>query len=114
MLPTIPLSSSVAVLDRSSKASCDVRVGDVCVFRNANPSRVDSYVCKRVGRKDNKGKVWLLGDNPGNSADSRVYGWVEERLWEGRVVGYFTWRGGWTKVERGGKKERGRGSKDGI
>lgn len=33
------------------------------------------------------GNVWLLGDNPSNSNDSRSYGPVPLNLLQGRVIG---------------------------
>ena len=33
------------------------------------------------------GSVWLLGDNPSNSNDSRSYGPVPLKLLQGRVIG---------------------------
>ena len=35
-------------------------------------------------------EVWLAGDNPSNSTDSRSYGSVSESLLKGRVIGKFT------------------------
>lgn len=54
----------------------NLKEGDVLIFE-----REDLYVIKRVGEiyKDEKGKVlaiYFLGDNPPQSYDSRVYGFI--------------------------------------
>lgn len=33
------------------------------------------------------GKVYVVGDNPANSTDSRSFGWIDTNLLRGRVVG---------------------------
>ena len=55
---------------------CRVRVGDVVVAKPYSCN--DRLVIKRVHRIDN-GYYYLLGDNAGESYDSRNYGWVSKK-----------------------------------
>lgn len=60
-----------------------VRVGDVVVARR--PDRPGLLVVKRVARRE-PGGWWLVGDNPGASDDSRLFGPVPEAGVLGRVL----------------------------
>lgn len=65
-----------------------VRVGDVVVLEP--PGRPGLLVVKRVARVGPLG-VWVLGDAPEASTDSRHFGWVREVdarvLWRARPWG---------------------------
>jgi nickel-type superoxide dismutase maturation protease len=60
------------------------RVGDVVLVRR--PDRPDLLVVKRVRAVLGDGRVWLAGDNPGASDDSRLFGAVPLAGVQGRVV----------------------------
>jgi nickel-type superoxide dismutase maturation protease len=79
MVPALHHGDCV-VLRRGSR----VRVGDVVVVRR--PDRPDLVVVKRVREVLSDGRLWLAGDNPSASDDSRVFGAVEPDAVEGRVV----------------------------
>ncbi len=87
MLPTFNTVGDVVIVDRLSSTR-NVRKGDVVVSKSpANPGQ---DVCKRIAGLPGDsmmvgtfpwrgrvivppGHVWLLGDNPWNSSDSRKY-----------------------------------------
>ena len=60
------------------------RVGDVVVVRR--PDRPELVVVKRVREVLSDGRLWLAGDNPSASDDSRVFGAVEPSAVSGRVL----------------------------
>jgi nickel-type superoxide dismutase maturation protease len=60
------------------------RVGDVVVL--PRPDRPDLLVVKRVREVLSDGRLWLAGDNPGSSDDSRLFGAVSTAGIVGRVV----------------------------
>jgi nickel-type superoxide dismutase maturation protease len=60
------------------------RVGDVVVLRR--PDRPELVVVKRVREVLTDGRLWLAGDNPGESDDSRAFGAVAPSAVEGRVL----------------------------
>ena len=51
-----------------------------------HPQRNELRLIKRLSRVDGKG-LWLLGDNPAESTDSRQLGAVPANLLIGEVVG---------------------------
>jgi nickel-type superoxide dismutase maturation protease len=57
-------------------------VGDVVLF--VHPIQSDVRAIKRVAEVRESG-LWLLGDNPPSSSDSRTYGVVPDRKLLGRV-----------------------------
>ena len=69
---------------RPGKHGPRARVGDVVVVRR--PDRPELVVVKRVGDVRADGRLWLIGDNPAASDDSRVFGAVPPAAVEGRVV----------------------------
>jgi nickel-type superoxide dismutase maturation protease len=77
------LRSGDCVLARRGRRA---RVGDVVLVRR--PDRDDLVVVKRVREVLSDGRVWLAGDNPASSDDSRVFGAVVPD----RVVGRVIWR----------------------
>jgi nickel-type superoxide dismutase maturation protease len=59
------------------------RVGDIVVFRD--PQRATDFTIKRVARRFAGGDLYVLGDNPNVSRDSRIFGAVPRALVIGRV-----------------------------
>jgi nickel-type superoxide dismutase maturation protease len=68
------------VIRRGSRA----RIGDVVLARR--PDRISLLVVKRVREVLSDGDVWLAGDNPAASDDSRLFGPVSRDAIEGRVL----------------------------
>jgi len=60
-----------------------IRVGQVVAARD--PRQPDRILVKRAVERSREG-WWLLGDNPAESTDSRVFGPVPDRLVLGRVL----------------------------
>jgi nickel-type superoxide dismutase maturation protease len=60
------------------------RAGDVVLVRR--PDRPDLLIVKRVQEVHPDGRLWLTGDNPSASDDSRLFGAVEPAAVEGRVA----------------------------
>ncbi len=58
-----------------------VKAGDIVVFRFQ-----EEELIKRVEKLDGK-KVFLSGDNPSDSLDSRSFGFVERKDIVGKVIG---------------------------
>ena len=97
MKPTMNESGDVLLVDKTCNAPWPftgrISTGDIVVARS--PINAKTLICKRVkamegernrqGRLMTAGQVWLEGDNPLNSTDSRDYGPVPEALIEGRV-----------------------------
>lgn len=95
MLPTFNMAGDIVLMDRISPRLGRIRVGDVVICKS--PTHPHQTVCKRVAALEDekapgfrqavvpKGHMWLLGDNPDNSTDSRVYGPVPTSMVKGRV-----------------------------
>ena len=79
MLPTLHPGDCVVVRRRAR-----VRQGDVVVLRR--PDRPVLLVVKRVREVLSDGSLWVGGDNPAASDDSRVFGAVPPACVEGRVL----------------------------
>jgi nickel-type superoxide dismutase maturation protease len=60
------------------------RIGDVVVVRR--PDRPDLQIVKRVRSVLSDGSLWLAGDNPAESDDSRLFGAVPPAYVVGRVL----------------------------
>jgi len=104
MFPTFSGKGDVVVVDAFSKWTGNIRKGDVIIcVRPVNPNesiikRVagveDEYVLVYPDREHAdlrrvlvpRGHVWIQGDNPTHSLDSRQYGPVPLALVRGRVV----------------------------
>ena len=102
MLPTFNASGDIVLLDRFSPRFLNkLERGDVVVARS--PTSVRQTICKRIRATEGdrvrtggpfretlvtipKGHIWLEGDNPNNSTDSRHYGPIPSALVLGRVV----------------------------
>jgi len=105
MLPTLEESGSLVIEERISSYYGNFRNGDIVIAKPPYDSQVT--VCKRIcamggervtcsGEDSSKtktkefvvpdGHVWLEGDNPKNSRDSRSYGAVPLGLLHGKVI----------------------------
>lgn len=115
MLPTFSATGDVLVVERLSTRFQKIKQGDVVMALSPENPRL--IVCKRVlglegeevvvmPTKGNgfvqhvkvpKGHVWLQGDNPSNSTDSRHYGPVPYGLLTGKVC-FRVWPpNGWAR-----------------
>lgn len=93
MLPTLSASGDIVLMERISPRLGKIKVGDVVISKS--PTEAGQTVCKRVAATEGesvgggavvpRGHVWLLGDNPNNSTDSRYYGAVPAAMIQGRV-----------------------------
>lgn len=79
MLPTIKDGEAVLV-DRNA----EIAVGDIVIAKH--PIEQNSEVAKRVERINEQGNYFLVGDNLGDSNDSRHYGAVTKEYIKGKVV----------------------------
>ncbi len=79
MEPTLSAGDRVVVVRRRP------RVGDVVAVRQ--PADESRLVVKRVTERAGD-SLWLLGDNPARSTDSRQWGWVGRH----RVAGVVLYR----------------------
>ncbi len=61
-----------------------LRVGDVVVARR--PDRPELEIIKRIQAIDGNGAIFLVGDNPSSSTDSRQFGAVPREQIVARVV----------------------------
>ena len=88
MQPTLQPGDRVLVRHLGSNPT--LRVGSVLV--TWHPQRTNLRLIKRLNRLDSTG-LWLLGDNPAESTDSRQLGPVATSLLIGEVVGRLPSRG---------------------
>lgn len=58
-----------------------LEVGDIVVVRHDGKDKI-----KRVAQLKESQEVYLLGDNPSSSEDSRSFGWLSSRTVKGKVV----------------------------
>lgn len=63
-----------------------LRVGDVVVARR--PDRPELEIIKRIQAIDGNGAIFLVGDNPSSSTDSRQFGAVPRE----QIVARVRWR----------------------
>jgi nickel-type superoxide dismutase maturation protease len=75
MLPTLRPGQLVIVGERTT-----LRVGDIVMIFHDGIEKI-----KRVARLD-AGRVYVLGDNPHASTDSREFGWIGAELVVGKVL----------------------------
>ena len=84
MAPRLP--SGALVIARPIDATTPLRVGDVVVARR--PDRRELEIIKRIQAIDSNGAIFLVGDNPSSSTDSRQFGAVPR----GQIVARVRWR----------------------
>ena len=83
MEPTLPAGSRVVAVPYQTGQQ--LRVGDVVLARR--PDRPDVEMIKRVAAADGD-RLVLLGDNPAQSTDSRLFGPVVRSA----VIAVIRWR----------------------
>lgn len=76
MLPTLR-PGQVVVFTRGRKPT----VGDIVMISHDGLEKI-----KRIARQEH-GRVYVLGDNPAASTDSRTFGWIGEE----HIAGVLQW-----------------------
>lgn len=84
MAPRLP--SGALVVARPIDGMTPLRIGDVVVARR--PDRPELEIIKRIQAIDGDGAIFLVGDNPSSSTDSRQFGAVPRE----RIVARVRWR----------------------
>jgi nickel-type superoxide dismutase maturation protease len=84
MAPRLPSGSLIVA--RPIDEGMRLRVGDVVVARR--PDRPDLEIVKRIRGIDVDGAIFLAGDNPAASTDSRQFGAVMRQ----QIVARVGWR----------------------
>jgi nickel-type superoxide dismutase maturation protease len=84
MAPRLP--SGALVVASPIFAMTPLRVGDVVVARR--PDRPDLEIIKRIKAIDAAGAIFLAGDNPASSTDSRQFGAVTRQ----HILARVRWR----------------------
>jgi phage repressor protein C with HTH and peptisase S24 domain len=77
MTPTLKPGQIVVALNRPSRS---YKIGDIVILHRNNRD-----IIKRISRVRNY-EVYVEGDNPGQSTDSRQFGWVGVQLIAGKVL----------------------------
>jgi nickel-type superoxide dismutase maturation protease len=80
MYPTIK-NGEIVLVDKDAEI---IEVGDIVLAKH--PAEMLSEIIKRVERIDERGHYFLVGDNSGNSIDSRTFGAVTREYIKGKVV----------------------------
>ena len=76
MLPTFKQDEIVVASTNVS----NVRVGDVVMFEHDGLEKIKRVADKRPG------EVYVLGDNPNASSDSRSFGWLNEKSVKAKII----------------------------
>jgi nickel-type superoxide dismutase maturation protease len=84
MAPRLP--HGALVVARPIEGMTPLRVGDVVVARR--PDRPSVEIIKRIQAIDGQGAIFLIGDNPSSSTDSRQFGAVARE----HIVARVRWR----------------------
>lgn len=84
MAPRLP--SGALVVARPIDRMTLLRVGEVVVARR--PDRPELEIIKRIQAIDGNGAIFLVGDNPSSSTDSRQFGAVTRE----QIVARVRWR----------------------
>jgi nickel-type superoxide dismutase maturation protease len=84
MAPRLPSGSLIVA--RPIDDATRLRIGDVVVARR--PDRPDLEIVKRIQAIDTDGAIFLAGDNPAASTDSRQFGAVTRH----HVLARVGWR----------------------
>ncbi len=86
MLPLL-LPGDEVLVDQSAYQRSRPSAEDVVVIRS--PQQPNIRLIKRVVAVNPSGACFVRGDNPPQSTDSRVFGWVEPELILGCVTSRF-------------------------
>jgi nickel-type superoxide dismutase maturation protease len=78
MLPTLNNGDEVLV-----KLTANVKINDIVLVKH--PYKQSVKIIKRISQINENG-VFLVGDNPSESSDSRTFGFVPIKNIEGKVV----------------------------
>ena len=81
MLPTLKPETYVFVCEQTNPQEGDIIVA-------YHPHKPQLLLIKRLESISAKG-LWIIGDNPQYSTDSRSFGWVPEELFIGVVCSYW-------------------------
>ena len=84
MAPRLPSGSLIVA--RPIDDGTQLRVGDVVVARR--PDRPELEIVKRIQAIEPDGAIFLAGDNPASSTDSRQFGAVPRR----HILARVGWR----------------------
>jgi nickel-type superoxide dismutase maturation protease len=84
MGPRLP--AGALVVARAIDPNTRLRAGDVVVARR--PDRPGLQIIKRIHSIDTAGTIFLVGDNPSASTDSREFGTVSRE----QIVARVRWR----------------------
>jgi len=84
MAPRLPSGALVVV--RPVDRTTPLRVGEMVVARR--PDRPQLEIIKRIQAVDGNGAIFLVGDNPSSSTDSREFGPVSRE----QIVARVLWR----------------------
>jgi nickel-type superoxide dismutase maturation protease len=84
MAPRLP--QGALVVARPIDGMTPLRVGDVVVARR--PDRPSVEMIKRIQAIDSQGAIFLVGDNPSSSTDSRQFGAVTRA----HIIARVRWR----------------------
>lgn len=76
MLPTLKPGRIVIATGTYSR----IRIGDIVVIRHGGLEKIKRVQDLRADR------VFLLGDNPENSTDSRAFGWLPTSVMVAKVI----------------------------
>ena len=85
MLPTLSPGDFV-IVDRAAYRARAPRPSEIVLAQDPRDAR--RTIVKRVDRRDPEGCLWLSGDNPAESTDSRAFGAIPAAL----IVGRVAWR----------------------
>ena len=86
MLPIL-LPGDEVFVDPNAYQRSPPTPGDAIALVSPDDSKI--RLIKRVVSVRDNGTCFVLGDNPSQSTDSRVFGWVEPHLILGRVTCRF-------------------------
>lgn len=86
MLPLLQPGEEILV-DLTAYQKSHPQVGDIVVA--SHPRHPDYHIIKRVAFIENSQEIFLLGDNPSESTDSRSFGTVKFEQIIGKVTSRF-------------------------
>ena len=92
MEPTLAHGSDVLVRPLSCSEENPLAPSELvpgCLLLLRHPLHSDRQIIKRLDRITENDQLFVLGDNPGESSDSRVFGAVHKKHLLGQVVARF-------------------------